>query len=132
MIHEWVKEQTGYGWNDNPLEAEECFLRKKVEGDIFPYNVILRNGNPISFKRFSTKDPRPKEKWVPWENIEECTLKRGDWLVTKQTQRKELPIQGFDRDKDFVKVCDFWHSLRNLFDEFLQTDGTPCGKKVEE
>jgi len=71
-------------------------------------------------------------EYVPYETMEECFEDLKDvWIRYKDTPTLIHKIIHFDFYRDVVKIGDWVHNFRVVFEVFEKIDGIPCGKLKE-
>ena len=94
--------------NDNPLFMDNCEYRiKPVKLDI---------------------------EYVPW-TVENCPLKCGDIILYKNNNNIQVLVTGTDFSEEVREralVNGNWLSFKEILEDYVMTDGTPCGEKVDD
>ena len=122
-------------------------LRRRVEEDancVETFYRLYNNGcddsfvgNDCAYCYAYLIEPPAEPKYKPFESIDkarEAIDKHGGW-VSRRDCKNYFFITGYIPNLDNgVKICigPIWHSLQDLYDDFIFTDdGSPCGELVE-
>lgn len=96
------------------------------------YSPFITDGKDYPF---IIRKKEPEKKYVPFDlSKEEDRAKlRGAWVRKKEAPFLEQEIAGLSTNVQLVFLNDVVSvGVFNLLEEYEFTDGTPCGKLVEE
>lgn len=71
---------------------------------------------------------KPEPKYIPF-TYEDREQLRGKWLMHKNYDKDQYMIVRIDTNGVSIKVDHI--SYQDLFDKYLFSDGSPCGKVIE-
>lgn len=139
IVRKFSRGEDGFGY---------CFIDKKMEiliGKICKINSIDIHGIYVYDEDESDcylwpyfcleKVEEPEKKYVPFDlSKEEDRAKlRGAWVRKKEAPFLEQEIAGLSTNVQLVFLNDVISvGVFNLLEEYEFTDGTPCGKLVED
>lgn len=121
------------------IEVMQAYDRgEKIELFNYDYGQWKDVDNPVWDWLHNNYRVKPKTKYVPFDTAEEfleATRKHG-LIIPKDYQDKKL-IGYVDKDGILIlsnRTNDriVWVKFEEFFRDFKFTDGTPCGKEVEE
>lgn len=106
------------------LDGKTIEYKSKVDGIWDEMNIILDNGiRGFNFQDFEFRI-KPEKKLVPftWEDRE---LFRGKWVMDRYSTTEFIL---YIIEEKYVSGL----SYKELFEDYMFLDGSPCGKEVEE